>query len=423
AALELSATVAAARGVTRGRSGPEEASGDLPTGASQASATPAMDRNCVALATVLATIGALGHLNQASQNSLRHSVGAEIGKESLGSSSCGPWAWRWQRRKPNGTSHRQKGRNRIQRIASASRSVLRPGEMREALSMVPPMILPGDAKLSEDGEDYEEAEFLSISDVSEELEGPGSGFERRSAEFPCGSGPNTWAVYDPSNFKLRSQSYFVDAKKVPSGPAMLEIMSIDWLRIGPRGPVTESASHGDFCYSALRRSGDTRFMWIFNWVIPPYQALMTAAVDPSAPWLLDKHSPQARVWNRFLEADPEERRSKLKLVFSVETGPWVVKKLAIPKPTLIGKKLAMASKYVPGDFIEITMDVTNGGQGGGYEEMVTQMVLKQAKHIDMCVCVMLEATEEDELPETALFAACCRQIDMDRVQCPVCSAE
>mmetsp|Transcript_13330 Transcript_13330/g.30399 ORF Transcript_13330/g.30399 Transcript_13330/m.30399 type:complete len:156 (+) Transcript_13330:1-468(+) len=149
--------------------------------------------------------------------------------------------------------------------------------------------------------------------------------------------------------------------------------------------------------------------------MPPYQTIMPAALDPSAAWLLDKTSPEARVWHRFLNASPEEQRSKLKVIFSVETGPWVVKKVAIKKPTLIGKKISMASRYVPNEYLECTLDVTNGGKGGGYEEMVTRMVLRHVKSLEMGFCCLIEATQEDELPECALFSCFVSHPDFERM--------
>ncbi|CAL1137940.1 unnamed protein product [Cladocopium goreaui] len=184
---------------------------------------------------------------------------------------------------------------------------------------------------------------------------------------------------------------------------MLELIDVDVSRIGALGPIFESAKHSDFSYQALRRQGDARFLWIWNLVLPPYQAVLTAALDPAAAWLQNDMCPQ-------------ERKAKLKVIFSVEVGPWVLKKVAIKKPTLIGKKLSMASYYVPEDYIEITMDVTNGGKGGGYEEMVTGMVLRHVKSLECSVCCLLEATEQDELPECALFAAHFSHVDFGKMR-------
>eukprot|EP00439_Symbiodinium_sp_Y106_P039077 s385_g4.t1 len=322
----------------------------------------------------------------------------------------------WVQSSPEGlSSHTRKA---LHRIVRAGRSVLRPGEIREALSSIPPMVLPGDAVI-EDGEDsdkeVEAAEFHSITDCEEETQLEGFGYGLRKADFPQGDGEHSWNVIDASTYRLRSEKYFVDGSKEPSCPAMLQLLDVDVSQIGPRGPVVESARHPDFSCQAIRRGGDGRFLFILNFILPPYQAIMTAAVDPSAAWLSDPASPQARVWHRFLAASHEDQKKKLKVIFSVETGPWVVKKVALKKPTLIGMKISMESHYQPEDYLEITLDVTNGGRGGGYEEMVTRMVLRHVKSLECGLCCLIEATQEDELPECALFAFLASHPDFERM--------
>lgn len=308
------------------------------------------------------------------------------------------------------------GRRQLQNIMRAGRAVLRPMEIRDSLTSIPPMVLPGDAEEEEDSGDEDALEFVSITNS---VPGDGeSGYEQRRNDFRQGTGEHSWSLHDPFNYKLRSASYFTDGSKMPSGAAMLELLDIDIVRIGGLGPVFESAKHPDFSFQGLRRAGERRFLWIWNFVMPPYQTILTAALDPAAPWLEDENSPQALVWRRFLEADAEERKAKLKAIFSVEVGPWVLKKIAIKKPTLIGKKMSMASHHVPNDYIEITLDVTNGGQGGGYEEMVTGMVLRHVKSLECGLCCLLEATEQDELPECALFACRVSHADFGKMTPP-----
>eukprot|EP00435_Cladocopium_sp_Y103_P001937 s516_g1.t1 len=336
----------------------------------------------------------------------RLAKGLDLNKESAGT-FCSSWMRSTKRRSAA-------GRRQLQHILRSGRAVLRPVEIRETLTSIPPMVLPGDIEVEEELGD-EDAEFVSITDsVREDLEG--SGYVQRRAEFHKGTGEHSWGLTDPWNYKLRSLSYFEDGSKIPSGPAMLELIDVDVSRIGALGPIFESAKHSDFSYQALRRQGDTRFLWIWNLVLPPYQAVLTAALDPTAAWLQNEKCPQALVWRRFLAANSEERKAKLKVIFSVEVGPWVLKKVAIKKPTLIGTKLSMASYYVPEDYIEITLDVTNGGKGGGYEEMVTGMVLRHVKSLVCSVCCLLEATEQDELPECALFAAHFSHVDFGKMR-------
>jgi len=414
--LELCSTLAAARGMST-RNLPEEMSQTRAADLPGEGMVPFTDRRIVALATVLATVAAMESLSKASYARLRQGLDVDFAKDSQYQyRRLSTFFRHWGQSSPEGlSSHTRKA---LHRIVRAGRSVLRPGEIREALSSIPPMVLPGDAVI-EDGEDsdkeVEAAEFHSITDCEEETQLEGFGYGLRKADFPQGDGEHSWNVIDASTYRLRSEKYFVDGSKEPSCPAMLQLLDVDVSQIGPRGPVVESARHPDFSCQAIRRGGDGRFLFILNFIVPPYQAIMTAAVDPSAAWLSDPASPQARVWHRFLAASHEEQKKKLKVIFSVETGPWVVKKVALKKPTLIGMKISMESHYQPEDYLEITLDVTNGGRGGGYEEMVTRMVLRHVKSLECGLCCLIEATQEDELPECALFAFLASHPDFERM--------
>lgn len=407
-AVELCSSLAARRASSSTQDGEREGFQGPPKSSSAGTPGDAdygdgdRDRRCLALAIVLQTITALDSLDDMTYDRL--AKGLDLNKESA--TFCSSWM---------STKRRSAaGRRQLQHILRSGRAVLRPLEIRETLTSIPPMVLPGDIEVEEELGD-EDAEFVSITDsVREDLEG--SGYVQRRAEFHKGTGEHSWGLTDPWNYKLRSLSYFEDGSKIPSGPAMLELIDVDVSRISALGPIFESAKHSDFSYQALRRQGDARFLWIWNLVLPPYQAVLTAALDPAAAWLQNDMCPQGLVWRRFLAADSEERKAKLKVIFSVEVGPWVLKKVAIKKPTLIGKKLSMASYYVPEDYIEITMDVTNGGKGGGYEEMVTGMVLRHVKSLECSVCCLLEATEQDELPECALFAAHFSHVDFGKMR-------
>eukprot|EP00971_Amphidinium_carterae_P330385 6463379-Amphidinium_carterae.1 len=63
---------------------------------------------------------------------------------------------------------------------------------------------------------------------------------------------------------------------------------------------------GRVSHPVLRR---VRFFFVVNFVVRPYQAVMTAALDPDATWL-KADTPQRRVWTRFLEMSPKERQDR-----------------------------------------------------------------------------------------------------------------
>jgi len=240
-------------------------------------------------------------------------------------------------------------------------------------------------------------------------------FRRRLEEFPRGEGAPgapSWSPFDESLFDLRGESYLRDRRKTPAGPSMLELLSVDIFRISPLGPVTRAAEHYDLLPAQHWRSGDTRFLFIQNWIFPPFQAVIVGALDPKAAWLT-QDTPQRRAWERFLAMSNQERRNAFKVIMSVEQGPWLVKRAVPKKPVLVGRQLKMETTHEPDRFLEIVVDVS----GGKTEQMATGMVMRAAKSLQLAMTTLIEATHEDELPEVPLLCAAMMNLDTSAVCC------
>lgn len=225
---------------------------------------------------------------------------------------------------------------------------------------------------------------------------------------------NSWALFDPALCNVRSATYLADRVKEPSGPAMFELLSLDMVLIGPDGPAKSVARHLGYYPQYARRSGDDRFLLIQNWIFPPYQGIMTAALDPNAPWLLDENSPQHRVWKRFLDGDDDVRRSLFKMLLQIEKAPWLVRR-ALKNPLIIGSKLKLDTEHEPGSHLELVMDVSTGGSS---ERRLTGMVCKLLKSLELVYSCMIEGQTEDQLPEALLFSTRILHLDPSRVVHP-----
>lgn len=221
-----------------------------------------------------------------------------------------------------------------------------------------------------------------------------------------GGAEHGWLPFDAANFPVRSRSYLKDKRKEPSAPALLETVNLDFFLIGKSGPIHRVASHHDCCPAHCRKNGDNRFLFIQNWILPPYQAVITSALSPSADWLVND-TPQSRTWKRFLNASNDERREAFKLIVCVEKGPWLVKAVVPKKPVIIGRPLKMESWHVPGDHLEISIDVSSGR----VEQMATSITMMALRNIEIAMSVLIESKSEDELPEVLL--ACDKVMNMD----------
>lgn len=283
-----------------------------------------------------------------------------------------------------------------------------------------------------DGSADEELQYYSVSGESEDeatvapthrrstppkaTSGDGSRvacFQRRLEAFPKGTANHTWTDFDAGEFDVRSDTYLSNRKKRPSEPAMFEIVNVDFQLVGSSGPVWRSAEHCDFYPSHCRVGGDKRFLLVMNWVFPPFQAVLTGALDPGAPWLANG-SPQQRLWRKFLEMDDDGRKDVFKMIMSVEEGPWLVKRALPKRPVLIGKKLPMRTHYEPDRYLEIVFDVASGRT----EQVAVGIVCNALRRLQLAFSALIEAREQDELPENILLSTSMTYLDPARLFSP-----
>jgi hypothetical protein len=224
-----------------------------------------------------------------------------------------------------------------------------------------------------------------------------------------------WSSFDASVFDVRSASYLDDRLKTPSAPALLEVLNVDIFRSPPDGPVWQTTKNPD-CYAQHHWwNGNNHFLFVQNFVFPPYQAVITAAVGPSAEWLHDEKSPNGIAWKRFLEMTPENQRRKLKLIPLLVEGPWLAKKALPKKPAIIGTKIKMETFHEPGKYLEVVFDTSSGKA----EQMITTVLLRAAKGVRLALATVIEGTSVEELPEAALVCASLGNLDTSHTVYPL----
>mmetsp|Transcript_37105 Transcript_37105/g.73456 ORF Transcript_37105/g.73456 Transcript_37105/m.73456 type:complete len:573 (-) Transcript_37105:65-1783(-) len=271
---------------------------------------------------------------------------------------------------------------------------------------------------SDASEGEEEGKELPRRRKASSSESKASGcMQDRMRDFPRGDGEHSWCEAEAESFDVRSASYFVDRRKQPAGKPMLDLLSVDFFRIGPGGPIWRVREHRDLHPTQLRERGERRFLLILNWIFPPFQVVMVGALDPKAPWLncSEPVAPQARAWQRFLAMPAEERQRVFKVIMAVEQGPWLVRRAVPRKPVLIGRQLKMHSSHVAGDALEITIDISSGKT----EQVATGIVMHALRSLRFALATLIEGSSEDELPEALLLCASMRCVDTSRFRCPL----
>lgn len=229
---------------------------------------------------------------------------------------------------------------------------------------------------------------------------------RRTEAFPRGCDLHTWTNLAASQIDVRSPEYLSNRRKQPSRQALFELEHVDFQLVGPSGPVWRATDHHD-CFPAQNWSqGDNRFLLVLNWVFPPFQTILTGALNPEAAWLAED-TPQKRLWDRFLAMDEAERKDAFKLICWVEEGPWLAKRALPKKPVLIGRKLPMRSFHEPGKYLEIVFDAAPGRT----EQVAVGIVCGAFRRLQLAFSCLIEAREDAELPENIMLSASMTNMD------------
>lgn len=194
----------------------------------------------------------------------------------------------------------------------------------------------------------------------------------------------------------------------------MEIVHLDRFRIPDSGPIYNTAATKDFYVHHARQNGDKRFFFVMNWIAPPLQAIVVAAVDPDADWIKDDKSPESVLWKRFLEMSNEERKQRIKITPILEEGPWLVKK-ALPRiPVILGTKVKMETFHEPGDHLEVAIDYSYSKA----DKITISLIMKAAKSVRASINTIIEATDQDELPERTLTCVRLGNLDLSRSPFP-----
>jgi hypothetical protein len=140
--------------------------------------------------------------------------------------------------------------------------------------------------------------------------------------------------------------------------------------------------------------------------------------------LLECLEPHERTIIRFLTGDDELRQSKFKLIPTCIEGPWAVKQMVAGKPAIIGKRLPVDYKYHPADpsrglaeCFEADLDISASDPVG---KRVVKMCRSYMTSVTVDIGIVIEALEEDELPEQML--GCVRLHKLDALLAPTMPA-
>ena len=229
--------------------------------------------------------------------------------------------------------------------------------------------------------------------------------------YPDNDGYSCWSEpSDPSIFHVRGEHYFEDKVKVPSGQSPFKCRGVDlWMTDNPERHI---ARHPNVLGGRLHEE-DT---FLVNFLLPFGNFVAYFSV-PSISDFPNKEV--AGVWEKFVGGDQQYRDARLKLLPVVLDGPWIVR-AAVGN----GKTPALLGKGIPLQYFFRQPEETKKGvyevdviiTASSIAKSILNVVKGHTKSSAIAFALIIEASEQDELPETVLCSFQAHFLNLD--DCP-----
>ncbi|KAE9608286.1 putative protein ENHANCED DISEASE RESISTANCE 2 [Lupinus albus] len=203
------------------------------------------------------------------------------------------------------------------------------------------------------------------------------------------SDTNCWTSPSGKGFMIRGKNYLKDNSKIVGGDPLFKLIAVDWLKVNKS--VDRIALHPR---SLVQSEAGKKlpFILVFNLQVPAkpnYSLVHYFASDRP----INKDSLLAK----FLDGSNAFRDSRFKLIPSIIEGYWMVKRAVGTKACMMGK--AVTCNYFRQDnFLEIDVDIGSSSVA----RSVVGLVLGYVTSLVVDLAILIEAKEEEELPEYIL---------------------
>ncbi|KAK6942244.1 Protein ENHANCED DISEASE RESISTANCE 2, C-terminal [Dillenia turbinata] len=211
---------------------------------------------------------------------------------------------------------------------------------------------------------------------------------------------NCWTSPYGSKFVVRGKTYLKDNCKVKGGEPLLKLIAVDWLNAGHS--IERFALHPK---SLVQSEAGKKlpFVLIINLEVPAkpnYSLVLYYAAD--------RPVKKSSLLGKFVDGTDTFRDSRFKLIPSIDEGYWMVKRAVGTKACLLGK--AVTCRYLRQDnFLEIDVDIGSSSVA----RSIIGLVLGYVTSIVVDLAILIEAKEEDELPEYILGTVRLNRVRLD----------
>ena len=226
--------------------------------------------------------------------------------------------------------------------------------------------------------------------------------------YPAPLTHEMWAEPDPNSFIVRGPNYLEDGIKMNAGNSIGQLIAMDVVAVdspiltGMATHPTERIQLGLKREKEMKEKGlkcDTpAFIFVINIVVPAaqcYHMVFYYAVDDVSTINGSNGTPSSKLCQQFIFGDDDEFRDQtFKLIPRIVEGNFLVRKAVGSTPAIMGTRLKQY--YIRTErFMELVLDCSSSQVAEG----VLKLCLGYAKTLVCDMAFLLEAREEDHLPE------------------------
>ncbi|WCJ29841.1 hypothetical protein M5689_011445 [Euphorbia peplus] len=198
-----------------------------------------------------------------------------------------------------------------------------------------------------------------------------------------------WSSPSGKGFMIRGKTYLKDNSKVMGGDPLLKLVAVDWLKVD--SPLDKISLHPK-CLVQTEAGKKLPFVLVINLQVPAkpnYSLVLYYAAE--------RPVNNSCLLGKFIDGSDTFRDSRFKLIPSIIEGYWMVKRAVGSKACLLGK--AVTCNYLRQDnFLEIDVDIGSSSVA----RSVIGLVLGYVTSLVVDLAILIEAKEEEELPEFVL---------------------
>lgn len=229
---------------------------------------------------------------------------------------------------------------------------------------------------------------------------------------------NAWTEPAAETFCVRGPNYLVDRAKIPSENAAFRLLTVDIVQANEPLYTGMCAHPEERIQQALKRERETgikelpQFVLAVNLCVPgdkTYHQVSYFGIDDFEE-ITHQKTPFGRLMHEFIFGESDDfRLQTFKLIPRIVDGNFVVRKAVGSKPTILGRKIK--HYFVRGDnYFEIIVDIASDPVA----QRIVKLVLGYTKTLVVDMMFLLEAAQEQYLPERAFGGVRLKNIDLRR---------